>query len=161
MTCMAIDLEVPARLVAAIVFIVASAIAVGVETLAVPGWKAAHGGGVVGTYTLKEALGCDRYEPPRQRCGWFGDFLSDDGTVERRDMEFSGGLPKGAKVGDTRRARYTGSRTVIYPESGPVTWKPYALTLVIASLVAIVSFVLVEPWLWIAWAIRRWKRRAS
>ena len=43
--------------------------------------RAAHGAGVTGTFTLTEALECDRYPPPGQRCGWFGDFRSDDGRT--------------------------------------------------------------------------------
>jgi hypothetical protein len=161
MIFMAFEVPAPARVIAAFVLIVAGAVTAGLATLTVPAWRAAHGEGVVGTFTLKEPLSCDRLEPPQQRCGWFGDFVSDDGTVERRRMELHGGLPRGAKIGDTLRARDAGSRTQIYPESGEtVSWKPYALALAITSLVAIVSFVIVQPWSWITSARRRRKQRA-
>ncbi|WP_327007595.1 hypothetical protein OHA72_10185 [Dactylosporangium sp. NBC_01737] len=76
--------------------------------------QAPHGGGRTGTFTLTEFKGCDRFKPPEQRCGWYGDFISDDGAVVRSRQELVGGLPKGAQAGETLRTRDVGSPGLIY-----------------------------------------------
>jgi hypothetical protein len=77
-------------------------------------WQAHQHGDRVGTLTLTEFTGCDRFKPPQQRCGWYGDFVSDDGAVVRRHQELVGGLPKGAQAGETLRARDVGVPGLIY-----------------------------------------------
>jgi hypothetical protein len=114
----------------------------------VPDWQAAHGGGVTGTFTLTEPLSCDRYQPPRQRCGWFGDFRSVDGKTVRRDMELAGGLPPGAQVGDTVPARDTGSLTAIYQGNDSQSWRLSAGFLAAFSAAFLVGTVLLQPWRW-------------
>ncbi|BCJ48500.1 hypothetical protein GCM10010168_64350 [Actinoplanes ianthinogenes] len=140
--------------IAAIAFVVIGAIgSVGTATMLAPDWRAAHGGGVTGTFTLTEPMSCDRREPPRQRCGWFGDFRGDDGRTVRRDMELADGLPPGAAVGDTLAARDTGSRTQIYPVDDVRTWRTSAAFFAGFTGAFLIGLLLLEPW--------RWRRRSN
>lgn len=116
--------------------------------LLVPDWRAAHGGGVTGTFTLTEPTGCDRYEPPRQRCGWFGDFRGDDGRTVRRDKELARGLPPGAQVGDTIPARDTGSRTEIYQVNDRRGWQSTAGFFAAFSAAFLLGMLMLQPWSW-------------
>lgn len=144
-------------LVVAVAFVVIGCImGVGSLTMLVPDWRAAHGGGRTGTFTLTEPMSCDRNPPPRQRCGWFGDFVSDDGTVVRRDKELAGGLPDGASAGDTVDARDTGSRTEIYPLTDRSTWKQSAGFAALGFGAGLIGLLALEPWSW----RRRWRERA-
>lgn len=137
------------QLLVAIGFLIVGGLgAVGATVLAVPDWRAAHGGGVSGTFTLTEPLSCDRYQPPRQRCGWFGDFRSDDGTVTRHRAELSGGLPPGAHVGQTVRAIDVGSLTLVYLEGDTQGWKTSALFVAGFLAAFLLGFLLLEPWRW-------------
>ncbi|GAA3247767.1 hypothetical protein ACFO1B_38900 [Dactylosporangium siamense] len=103
------------RLFVGICFLVFGAIGMLVLMASVvPSWQATHGGGRTGTLTLTEFKGCNRFEPPKQRCGWYGDFVSDDGTVVDSRQRLVGGLPKGAKAGETLRARDVGTPGQIY-----------------------------------------------
>jgi hypothetical protein len=113
-----------------------------------PAWQAAHGGGVTGTFTLTEPDGCDRYEPPRQRCGWWGDFRSDDGKTVRRDVYLVGELPPGARVGDTVLARDTGNPTGVYPLNDSQSWRSEAGAFAAFFGVFLVGVVVLEPWSW-------------
>jgi hypothetical protein len=136
-------------MVVAIGWVVIGAIgACGSGFMLVPDWQAAHGGGVTGTFTLTEPLSCDRYPPPRQRCGWFGDFRSVDGEAVRRDMELAGGLPPGAQVGDTVPARDTGSLTAIYQVNDSQSWRSSAGFFAGFFAAFLVGIVLLEPWRW-------------
>ncbi|GAB3834851.1 hypothetical protein ACFPIJ_11005 [Dactylosporangium cerinum] len=38
---------------------------VGAAVLTVPTWRAAHGYGTTGTFTLTDPISCDRWSPPR------------------------------------------------------------------------------------------------
>jgi hypothetical protein len=114
----------------------------GAATLAVPDWRAAHGGGRTGTFTLTRPLSCDRWEPPRQRCDWSGDFVSDDGTVVRRDRELSGDPPPGARPGDTIPARDAGSWTRIYQRTDTGSWKSSAEFLAIFAGIFLLGAIL-------------------
>ena len=137
------------RLVVAVGMLVIGTFGIaGSGVLTVPAWRAAHGAGHAGTFTLTEPMSCDRHEPPRQRCGWFGDFVSDDGMVVRRDLELSGGLPPGAKIGDTLSARDTGSPAQIYQANDTHGWKQPAgfLTGFVGAFVQ--GAVLLKPWSW-------------
>jgi hypothetical protein len=58
--------------------------------------RAACGGGITGTFTLTEPNGCDRFQPPAQRCGWFGDFRGDDGKTVRTGVELAGATAGGS-----------------------------------------------------------------
>jgi hypothetical protein len=122
--------------------------ACGATIMLVPAWQAAHGGGHMGTFTLTEPNSCDRYPPPRQRCGWFGDFVSDDGTVARRHMELAGGLPPGAQPGDTLRARDTGSWAQIYRETDTQSWRTSAGFLAAFSGAFLIGILVLQPWSW-------------
>jgi hypothetical protein len=106
----------------------------------VPDVRAARGGGETGSFVLTEPQSCDRYQPARQRCGWFGDFVSDDGRTVRRNMDLAGGLPPGAQAGDTVAARDTGSQATIYPIDDTTTWRTTAAFF--AGLLAL------QPWTW-------------
>ncbi|WP_433292938.1 hypothetical protein ACQP2F_29350 [Actinoplanes sp. CA-030573] len=141
--------------VAAFFVVIGCTIGVGSLTMLVPDWRAAHGGGRTGTFTLTEPMSCDRWPPPRQRCGWFGDFVSDDGTVVRRDMELAGGLPAGASAGDTVGARDTGSPTAIYLLTDRSTWKSSAGFAALGLGAGLAGLLALEPWSW----RRRWRAR--
>ncbi|WP_433207088.1 hypothetical protein ACQP00_40700 [Dactylosporangium sp. CS-047395] len=130
----------------------------GSAVLAVPAWRAAHGGGRAGTFTLTEAMSCDRNPPPRQRCGWFGDFTGDDGTVVRRHYELAEGLPPGSKVGDTVAARDTGSLTQIYRAGDTQAWKAPAGSLAAFASALVLGLLLLAPW---SWRLRRQPRQAD
>ncbi|GAA1791861.1 hypothetical protein HC028_01300 [Planosporangium flavigriseum] len=119
---------------------------IGGLVLTVPEWRAAHGAGRTGTFTLTEPMSCDRWQPPRQRCGWFGDFVSDDGKVVRQGMELDGGLPPGAKVGDTLEARDTGSLAQIYPLKAAPSWKGSAGFAAGGFGICLVCLLVLQPW---------------
>lgn len=121
-------------------------------------WRAAHGGGVTGTFTLTEPLGCDRYQPPRQRCGWFGDFRSDDGKKVRRHMELAGGLPMGAEVGDMLPARDAGSLTAVYQVNDKNRWRSTAGLFAVFSAAFLLGIIVLQPW---SWRARLRRRRAT
>ena len=114
----------------------------GIAITTVPAWRAAQGAGRTGTFTLTDPTACDRWEPPRQRCGWFGDFVSDDGTVVRRHKQLSGGLPPGAEAGDGIPARDTGSRTAVFPLTGNQGWKDDAVVLAVFGAIFVLGIVL-------------------
>jgi hypothetical protein len=126
--------------------ILGGVMAVGGLILTVPQWRAAHGEGRTGTFTLTEPTSCDRYSPPRQRCGWFGDFVSSDGTVVRRRFELAGGLPPGAQIGNTIPARDTGSFTVIYPLTGTPSWTTPAGFAAAGFGACLVGLLILRPW---------------
>lgn len=63
---------------------------------------------------MEESRAGGRFKPPQQRCGWYGDFVSDDGAVVRSRQELVGGLPKGAQAGETLRTRDVGGSGLIY-----------------------------------------------
>jgi hypothetical protein len=134
--------------------------ACGSAILLVPAWQAARGSGHTGTFTLTEPLSCDRNQPPRQRCGWFGDFVSDDSAVVRRHLELDGGLPPGAKIGDTVRARDAGSLAQIYQETDTQGWKTAAGFLAAFSGAFMLGTLVLEPWWWRA-RLRQRRARGS
>ena len=142
------EIPAPQLVVAIAALIIGGSGICGATVLLIPTWQAAHGAGHTGILTLTEPLSCDRYQPPRQRCGWFGDFVSDDGTVVRRHMELDGGLPPGAKIGDTMRARDTGSLAQIYQEIDTQGWKNDAGFLAAFSGAFMLGIILLEPWWW-------------
>ncbi|WP_433042915.1 hypothetical protein [Dactylosporangium sp. CS-033363] len=117
----------------------------------VPSWRAAHGGGRTGTFTLTEFAPCDRWEPPRQRCAWYGDFVSDDGSVVRARQRLVGGLAKGAKAGETLPARDVGSPGLIYPLDHTGNWGPYREFLAGFAAMSVAGLVLTRPWRLHAW----------
>jgi hypothetical protein len=133
--------------VAIVAVVVGSCGMVGSALMLAPAWSAAHGGGVAGTFTLTEAMSCDRYEPPRQRCGWFGDFHGDDGRTVRH-RELAGGLPPGARAGDTVAARDAGSPTQIYRAGDTGGWRSPAGFLALFTVVFVIGFAVLRPWRW-------------
>ncbi|XVV12952.1 hypothetical protein ACQP2X_00935 [Actinoplanes sp. CA-131856] len=126
--------------------VIGAVVGAGSLTMLVPDVRAAHGEGRVGTFTLTEPMSCDRWEPPRQRCGWFGDFVSDDGRDVRTDMELSGGLPDGARTGDVIAARDTGSQTAIYPLTGDQSWKQAAAFAALGLTACLAGLLTLRPW---------------
>jgi hypothetical protein len=152
-----LPIRVAVAIVASVLVLVGGLGSAAAAVLTIPAWRAAHGEGTTGTFTLTEPMSCDRWPPPRQRCGWFGDFVSDDGTVVRRDMELDGGLPPGSAVGDSLRARDTGSLAQIYPEGGGPGWKLSAKLLAGFVAAFIAGVALLRPWSW----RRRWQLRQT
>jgi hypothetical protein len=67
--------------------------------------------------------------PPKQRCGWFGDFISDDRAVVKHNVELAGGLPPGAKTADSVRARSAGSHNTVYRDRDTTSWQTDAMFL--------------------------------
>jgi hypothetical protein len=132
--------------IAAVIFGALGACAAG--SMLLPDLRAARGYGVVGTLTLTEPNGCDRYQPPKQRCGWFGDFHSGDGKVVKWDVELDGGLPPGAQVGDTIAARDAGDPNGVYRVDDHQTWRLSAVILAGFSAAFLVGLVLLQPWTW-------------
>ena len=135
--------------------------ACGSTVMLVSAWQAAHGIGHTGTFTLTEPMSCDHNPPPRHRCGWFGAFVSDDGTVVRRHMELDGGLPPGGRIGDTVRARDSGSLAQIYQETDTQGWKTSAGFLAAFLGAFMVGMLPLEPWWWRARLRQRRARRAQ
>lgn len=154
-------------MVVAIGWVVIGAIgACGSGSMFVPAWQAAHGGGVTGTFTLTEPLSCDRYQPPRQRCGWFGDFRNDDGKNVRRHVELAEGLPPNAQVGDTVPARDTGSLTAVYKVDDRQGWRSSAGFFAAFSVALLLGILVLQPWSWRdrfkrARATGQWRRIAE
>jgi hypothetical protein len=108
-------------------------------------WKASHGRGATGTFTLTQLDGCDRYQPPRQRCAWWGDFRSDDGrTIVRHTI--LDGLQPGAQVGDTVRARDVARQ--IFRIDDTQSWRESAAFLAVSSAVFLVGVLVLKPWTW-------------
>ena len=139
--------------VIAIIWVIIGACGAGGSGLQlVPAWQAAHGGGVSGRFTLTEPVGCDRYQPPRQRCEWFGDFGSDDGRTVRRGLQLAGGLPPGAQVGDTVAARDTGGLTQVYQAGDSRSWLLSARFFAGFCVAFLAGILLLQPWTW-------WNRR--
>lgn len=128
--------------------IVSGVIVLGSATMLVPAWRAAHGGGVTGTFTLTEAMSCDRWQPPRQRCGWFGDFRSADGRTVRHRLELADGLPPGARVGDTIAALDTGSSAQAYRLGDRDAWRSPAGFLGIGLIPLTIGLLVLQPWSW-------------
>ena len=124
----------------------------------VPAWQAAHGGGRTGTFTLTEFEGCDRFEPPVQRCGWFGDFVSDDGAVVRGRQRLAGGLPKGAQAGETLPARAVGGPGLIYQLDDTERVDQTVNFLAGFTVIFAVGLVLCRPWRFRAWLRSRSSR---
>jgi hypothetical protein len=126
----------------------------------VPAWQATHGGGRTGTFTLTEFTACDRWEPPKQRCGWYGDFVSDDGTVVRSRQELVGGLPKGAQAGETLRARDVGSPGLIYQLDDTARFDQTVDFLTGFTAIFVFGLVVTRPWRFRAWLRSRSSRPA-
>lgn len=126
----------------------------------VQSWQALHGGDRTGTFTLTEFTGCDRFKPPEQRCGWYGDFVSDDGTVVRSRQELVGGLPKGAQAGETLRTRDVGIPGLIYQlDDTESSGQTVGFIAVVAAMFA-VGLALSRPWRFRAWLRSRSGRPA-
>ena len=109
-----------------------------------PSWRAAHGGGTAGAWTISENL-CGR-----RNCEFRGQFRADDGTDVRTDLVFYDPLPETAKVGDSFRARDTGDRNGVFAQSGSNQWHKPAL-LVLASALLLLAW---GTWL-VVMAVRR------
>ena len=131
----------------------------GAGSMLVPDLRADRGHGVVGTLTLTEPNGCDSYQPPKQRCGWFGTFQSGDGQTRKRNMELNGGLPPGAQLGDQIAARDAGDPNGVYRLDDHQTWRVSAVILAGFSAAFLVGLALLQPWTWRARLRQRRQRR--
>jgi hypothetical protein len=114
----------------------------------VPDVRAARGDGVTGTLVLTEPNGCDRFPPPKQRCGWLGKFRSDDGKIVRDDVELSEGLPPGAHAGDTVVVRDVGNPNVVYQANDRDTWQLTAVFFAGFFAAFLIGLLLLQPWTW-------------
>lgn len=142
-------------LVVAIAWVIVGALGACLSGLIlVPDVRAARGGGVTGIFMLTEPNGCDRYPPPKQRCGWFGNFRSDDGKIVLKDVELAGGLPPGAQVGDTVPARDVGYSNAVYQVNDHQTWQLSAVIFAAFCTAFLVGIVLLRPWTWRSWLKR-------
>ncbi|WP_238015992.1 hypothetical protein KZZ52_00455 [Dactylosporangium sp. AC04546] len=120
-----------------------------------------NGGGRTGTFTLTEFTACDRFKPPEQRCGWYGDFVSDDGSVSRGRQELVGGLPKGAQAGETLRARDVGTPGQIYQLDDTESFGKAVEFLEGFTAIFVVGVLLARPWRFRAWLRSRSSRPAN
>jgi hypothetical protein len=111
-----------------------------------PSWRAAHGGGRVGTLRL-DSRSCRSHT-----CTWQGQFRSDDGTILRPDVLMHDGVARSARVGDEIRARDTGDRTGVFALTGSTGWMDNAAILGVS-----IGYLIG----WALWLIRpiRWPRR--
>jgi hypothetical protein len=111
---------------------------------AVPAFTAQFGSGVPGAFTATER-NCGR------SCTFQGDFVSDDGSLIRRDV---GVAPGGelSRVGDRVPAEDTGHPYIVYPQAGSWDW-------LLVAVLGTVSVLTLAAWAWsVMRAIRR--RRA-
>jgi hypothetical protein len=114
----------------------------------VPDVRAARGDGITGTFTLTEPDGCDRLQPPKQRCSWFGDFRGDNGKTVHAGVELAGGLPPGAQAGDTVAARDAGDPSAVYRADDRHTWQLTAVFFALFSGAFLVGLLVLQPWTW-------------
>ncbi len=120
-----------------------------------------YDGGRTGTFTLTEFTGCDRFKPPEQRCGWYGDFVSDDGAVVRSRQELVGGLPKGAQAGETLHTRDIGLSGLIYPLDYEPEGFSQAIDFgILVTAMFVIGLALSRPWRFKAWLRSRSSRPA-
>lgn len=124
-------------------------------------WRADHGHGTPGVYTLTEQRDCSHDPRPEDRtCTWLGRFVSDDGTVVLSDVPL---VLEGAdrQVGDAVRVvdREFSGQQVLYLGDDPDGWRQNLVFVVpsgVALLVGSVGLVVIlRPWQWPA----RWRRR--
>ncbi|WP_141580031.1 hypothetical protein [Actinomadura sp. WMMA1423] len=108
----------------------------------VPSYAALFHGGKTGVFTARDKK-CGK------SCSWRGDFVSDDGSVVRRDVLLgSGERVDGA--GDRVKARDTGNRGAVYPAG----WSPDAIW---ATFFLMLGLLVLG--VWSGWTWRRLRRR--
>jgi hypothetical protein len=102
-----------------------------------PAWSAAHGGGRPGTFAATERS-CSTGKITT--CGFFGTYVSDDGTV-RLSWVWLDEPPRGLEEGDTTPVVYAGGR------SRPTVYAAYRSTewLIIGGL-GVVAVVALAVW---------------
>ena len=93
--------------------------------LAAQEWRADHGYGTRGVYTLTEKGGCSHHARPEDNsCGWYGEFVSDDGDVIHTRVYMT--LPGvDRQVGDTARVRDGGflGEPALYLDGDAEGWR--------------------------------------
>jgi hypothetical protein len=83
---------------------------------AVPSVRAATGSGEIGTFELERKV-C-----VKGHCGWAGSYVSAEGDVHLRDVEFYGDLPETSATGSRVTALDTGSSGRVYSPAGSWGW---------------------------------------
>lgn len=104
-----------------------------------PSWRAAHGGGVVGTLTLTSSH-CHN-----GGCTWSGDFGGAGGRATRQGVLMHDAMPTGAYVGEQLVARDTGDLTGVFAVNSSSDWQD------VAALGAVSAAYLVG---WMIWIVR-------
>lgn len=125
-------------------------------------WKAAHGGGQLGTLhvTRKE---CGYHRVTGYICtGLHGDYTSDDRATFLQDA-FLDGIPRGARIGSDVKVRLLGERnpTIVYRASGSHEWLLIG-ALLLAALAALSVWALTVTarlrGQYLPWMIRPWTK---
>jgi len=108
-----------------------------------PGWRAAHGQGVPGTFTVTR-------QECRKGCMTYGDFTNADGSDTRRGIQLiEGGSSPRRGTGTNVPALDTDDRLGVYP-IGTTNWKSTLVTTLIATAYLVG---------WLIWLGRRYMRR--
>ena len=81
-----------------------------------PAWRAAHGGGVPGLFTVVSSE-CDR-----KSCMTYGDFVASDGSRRTDVLLDEGGFGRRRAVGAVVAAHDTGDRLGVFPDGGRPQW---------------------------------------
>lgn len=100
-----------------------------------PAVRAARADGVSGVFTATQ-LRCIQH-PGHESCVWAGDFTSDDGRVQRDDIELYGSDRGLLAAGQTTTAVDTGREYRVYGPGGSGEWM-FTTLLVLAGLVVLV-----------------------
>jgi hypothetical protein len=104
-----------------------------------PGWRAAHGQGVPGTFTVTS-------QHCHKGCATYGDFTSTDGSDTQRDVQLiEGGSSPRRAIGTTVAALDTDDRLGVYPVETK-DWEA-SLAVVLGGATYLVG--------WLAWLGRR------
>jgi hypothetical protein len=101
-----------------------------------PSWRARFGeSGTPGTFTAMEE-DCSG----RGGCSYWGEFVSDDGSIVRRDVILGSGHGD-VTVGDSTLAYDVGDRAAVYPPGGGHDW-------IFVTLLLMGSVLFLGAWIW-------------